>query len=145
MKGTPIEVNSLMHSILQPDLIQKIDDKVYDIIKTDLIMESIGATFINWISYVCNQCQLTLDNFTYEKSIWNQHIPANFQKLAEDITFIIKDLSITSIDTNNYIIIFIFKNKYIIHLSINNSPIHNFTYNCDESTLLITTSYINND
>ncbi len=140
MKGSPTEVLSLMHSMLNPDLIEKIENKVYYMIKTDLITQSIGSTFINWISYVCNEYDLSNNkDIIYERSIWNKHIPHDFQQLALDISFIIKDLSIIYIGTNDYTIIFQHKNNYKIHLTISSPSIWEFPINSNDSTLLITT------
>jgi len=110
-----------------------------EIRKTELIMESIGTTFINWISYVCNEVDITGEDITYETSVWNEYIPDNFQKLANDITFIIKELQVIKIDIDNTIIIFKHKNNYNINLTILPAPIRNFPYNWGESTLIIKT------
>jgi hypothetical protein len=142
MKGTPTEVVNLMHATLNKDLIEKIENKVYDIIKTDLIIDSIGSTFINWISYVCNEYRLSKDDIIYERSIWNQHIPDNIQQLANDISFVMKDLSIIHInnqDDEDISILFQHKNNYQIHLIISSPSIREFPFNWDESTLNITT------
>ncbi len=143
MKGTPIEVISLMHSMLTADLIEKIEDKVNDILKKESILESIGSTFINWISYVCKEFDSSNTDIIYERSIWDQHIPDNIQQLANDITFIIKDLSVIHTnngdDDDNISILFQHKNNYQINILISSPSIREFPFNWGESTLNITT------
>ena len=105
MKGSPTEVISMMHSMLTRDLINIIEKKRDDLVKQETIIDAIGSTFLDWITHVIEVYKETSEYCFIQDDIWHTHIPQDYDKLAEDICYIMNDLKTVYVgqgeDVNN--------------------------------------------
>jgi hypothetical protein len=95
MKGTPTEVIVLMHSMLPTDLIAVVEEKKKKFVKHDTILDSIGSTYLDWINHVSVIFIETNVFESYLDDIWYTQVPQDLLQLANDITFVNQDLTIT--------------------------------------------------
>jgi hypothetical protein len=123
MKGSPAQVVSLMHSMLNKDLIKVIEKKKEDLLKTDAILKSISSTYLDWIQHVSQRYLETKDDCFYLDNMFYTSLYQDLHQLAADICFIMKELDITYVgegeDSSN--ILFTHKDGFFILLYITES------------------------
>jgi hypothetical protein len=81
-------------------------------------MVDINTTFLNWIKYVIDESEYTIDDIIYIRTIWKELIPKNFNKLCMDIIKRMKGMRIIRKDIENREVIFEYNGNRYIHLKI---------------------------
>jgi hypothetical protein len=123
MKGSPTEVSSMMKKMLTADLVKAIENKRDEMLNADEIIAKIGNTYIDWIKNTCEELISTGEDCHYLDDIWYKNIPDDYDKLAADISFILKDLEVTYVgagaDKGN--IIFTHKKGFFVLLFLTES------------------------
>ncbi len=112
--------------MLPEDLVKRIEVEKNEMLKADeeklkrdTIVNSIGSTYLDWVSNVLNEYETTQEECWYQDSIWFKEMPQDFNKLAEDITYVMKDLEISDVKDGD--ILFSHKNGYKILIFLTQS------------------------
>ena len=97
-------------------------------------MVEINTTIVNWIKYVIDESEYTIEDIRYKRTIWKELIPKKFNKLCMEIIKRMKGMRIIRKEIENREIILEYNGNKYIYLKIGEYDkeeleIHIYSYN----------------